>query len=287
MAYGCLGIILLLLVSSMISASLGLSEGGAIVIFFGIIVFAIFTLIQQAKKEEEKKKEEEEQEKIKKEEKEKFIIQVLQDNNIPEDHKVIFYKRGHPFFKKKDFDMIMWKDEENLYFVDISFEDDMIDRIEIPLKDIEYYATRGEVHRDTIVSGGEVSGGGSSVGGAIVGGLVAGGAGAVIGSRKKTEGKPITTKIVTNDERETFLNFFIDGKKRSMFFDYSGYNILLDILPERDFNSLNKNILVNKSNNDNKDNVINQIKQLAELRDEGILTEDEFQEKKKDLLSKI
>lgn len=69
-----------------------------------------------------------------------------------------------------------------------------------------------------------------------------------------------------------------------MFFNHKGYDTLLEIIPDKEYNKVYNNHITNQ---DDKEKTINQIKKISELRDEGILTEDEFQEKKRELLSKI
>lgn len=248
-----------------------------LVIIIGIVVYL----------NDKKKKKRESEELAKKQEEERIALEkLIKKHNVPNKCTDIWYNYGHPLVKKKYFYMFIWADNEKLYFVDKSIENN-IGKIEISIIDIEYYEIRGEVHREIQVSGGGVSGGGSSIGGAIAGGLIAGEVGAVIGSREKIKSNPITSKTITKDKRETFLNFFIDNEKYSMFFDYEGYNTLLNIIPDKAYTNIYNSYIMSQINKDEKEKIVNQIKKLAELRDEGILTEDEFIKKKKDLLSKI
>ncbi len=158
----------------------------------------------------------------------------------------------------------------------------------IPLDRIEYYATRGEiVHENKITGGG---GGGSSIGGAVVGGIIAGGAGAVIGSRKKTD--PIKSELITHDTRECYINYFDkDGTKKSIFLEYADYQTLKDLIPEKDYcivsAIMTSSIVQSVQSQDKTKTISDQIRELAKLKDEGILSEEEFLEKKKVLLDKI
>ena len=249
-------------------------------LIFIVVGGILFGMSDNNKKAEKYKRDQEEVREMK-EELEKF----RKENEIPE-NQIIYYKHGHPLVKKKNFNAFIWKDDENLYFYDKGTRNN-IGKITIPIKNIECFAERGEFYKETKITGGGISGGGSSIGGAIKGGILAGGAGAIIGSRKPIKSEPIKSEIVTHDGRETFLNFFIDGRKHSMFFGYKGYDILLDIIPEKEFNSINKNNVAKKSNDISKGSTINQIRELSKLKDEGILTENEFDEKKRELLSKI
>lgn len=223
----------------------------------------------------------------KKNEERKLALKKIREKyNVPVNYRNVRYKHGHPSIQKDNFDAYIWTDNEILYIVDKTI-DFNIGKIEIPLKDIEYYDVRGEVHRETKISGGETVGGGTSIGGAIAGGLIAGEAGAIIGSRKKVKSQPIVSKTITHDERETFLNFFINDKGYTIFFDSKAYNSLFDIIPNKSYTSIYNSYIVNQANKDEREKTLNQIRKIAQLRDEGILSDEEFEEKKKQLLDKI
>ena len=187
----------------------------------------------------------------------------------------------------------IWKSDENIFFfpcvpetVDsISFATLKINSI--PISQIEYFSKRGEVFRENKISGG--GGGGSSIGGAIAGGLVAGEAGAVIGSRKKIN--EIKSELITHDTRETFVNYFANNEKHSLFFDIYAFQIFNDLIPEKEFSIVNtiksSEIIKNQVNTKSQKSVTDQLRELAKLRDDGIITENEFNEKKKQLLDKI
>jgi hypothetical protein len=142
------------------------------------------------------------------------------------------------------------------------------------------------VYENKITGGG----GGSSLGRAVVGGVIAGEAGAIIGSRK--ESNPIKSELITHDKREAFLNFYDDNNaKRSMFFAFNDYNVFNELLPEKAYeivNAIKTNAIINKVINKNKsENILDQIRELSKLKDERILTEQEFSEKKRALLNKL
>jgi hypothetical protein len=159
--------------------------------------------------------------------------------------------------------------------------------ISIALSSVEYFAKSGEVYRETQISGG--GGGGSSLGGAIVGGLIAGDAGAVIGSRKSTDA--ITTKTITHDSRETIISYLDNAQRKVLTLRYKDYQVLDDLIPEKNYEvvtEIKKQGIIQQSIKADKSKAITeQIKELAGLRDNGILTEEEFADKKKELLAKI
>ena len=120
---------------------------------------------------------------------------------------------------------------------------------------------------------------------ALLGGLVAGGAGAIIGSRKAVTS--IQTKVHTHNSTKTIL-VYKDGENR-IAEEYEGheiYNYLLTITPEKDL----KAVQISISNNNSNENTFNrsiadEIRKFKELADDGIISLDEFEAKKKQLLN--
>jgi hypothetical protein len=159
--------------------------------------------------------------------------------------------------------------------------------IQIPIEDIEHFSIAGELFREQKISGG--GGGGSDIGGAIVGGVIAGGAGAIIGSRKKTE--EIKSKLVTHDTRETILSYFLNGNRKTIVFKHGDFQMFEDLIPEKNYDlvtEIKRQRLVQQSTKaDSSKAITEQIKELAKLKDDGILTEDEYDAKKRELLARI
>ena len=163
--------------------------------------------------------------------------------------------------------------------------------LKISLSAIKYFAVEGDFYRENKISGG--GGGGSSITGAVIGGVIAGDTGAIIGSRKKTN--EITSKVIEHDTRHTMLTYVTDsGSIRVMAFDYSGYKILNDIIPEKEYNrvqAIQTANIVEQSKTiqqqANTDMIFTNIQKLAELKESGILSQAEFEAKKSDLLSKL
>lgn len=248
-----------------------------LIIFIGLIVWAC--VVDSRRKAEQKQKKLIEDEKINKIFEEKKL-----EYNISNDYLTVNYKKGFaPLATDKQY---IWIEDDNLYLFPAVAQSNEAKYIlyKIPLRDIEYYSTQGTVSKETKISGGGGEIGGSSIGGAIVGGVIAGGAGAVIGSRKKGKIDPIKSEIITHDDRETFLNFYLEEKKHSLFFNYDDYVTLLKLIPQKDYNNFVNGQLAKGSK---KSSIAQQIKELSELKEQGILTEEEFAEKKKVLLDKI
>jgi hypothetical protein len=103
--------------------------------------------------------------------------------------------------------------------------------ISIDLRNINYFTQKGDFYTETSISGG--GGGGRSVKGAVIGGIIAGGAGAVIGSRKKTE--PIKTENHVVDKRKTIIEYrSVNNPKNYIFLDSDAYNYLMQMIPEKE-----------------------------------------------------
>lgn len=144
------------------------------------------------------------------------------------------------------------------------------------LDDIKFYQTIGSVHNEQTISGG--GGGGSSLKGAIVGGVIAGGAGAIIGSRQKVN--EIKSNNYSVDDRETEITF--NNGKKLCIKGLEFYTRLLDIIPEKDY----ENYVKSKENKGNpkNNNYINELKELKHLLDEGVISQEEFEKKKQQIL---
>lgn len=169
----------------------------------------------------------------------------------------------------------------------------------IPIKNIDSFGIAGNYNVLSNYTGGGSSIGGAAIGGVIAGGvgavigsfigdakigaIIAGGVGAVIGSRKK-----IKTEIVKIDDRLTSLFYRNNNNIESIYFSAEAYNILMMLIPQKEINVTTKNAFSNSNNvRDYSVDIFNEIRQLVELKEQGILIEDEFNEKKKILLEKI
>jgi hypothetical protein len=272
---GCIAIIALILLIWWAVASPSTFFIG-LFIFIGLCIWAVIS--------NNKIKETQKQRQIKEDEKNNKIFEEKKiEYNISNDYKIVNYKNG--FAKISKDKQYIWIKDQSLFLFPavVQSREEKYILYKVPLKDIEYYSTQGNVSKQTKISGGGGEIGGSSVGGAIVGGVIAGGAGAVIGSRKKGKIESIKSEIITHDDRETFFNYYVNGERHSMFFDFKDYITLIKMIPEKDYNNfinmqLSKGSMVS---------VTEQLKDLADLKGKGIITEEEFSEKKKVLLNKI
>ncbi len=162
---------------------------------------------------------------------------------------------------------------------------------EIKIGNIEYFSDDGQVYYEQKISGGGGTGGGSSIKGAVVGGVIAGGAGAIIGSRKEIKIEEIKSETIKKDDRKVFLNYLKNEDRKSLYFKFKDLNNFRDLLPQKEFaiaSSINnEKLLVEERKNIEFKTITEQIRELAVLKEEGIISEEEFLNKKKELLNKI
>ncbi len=156
--------------------------------------------------------------------------------------------------------------------------------ISISVDSILYFEEVGELRKHT-----KVSGGGTSLKGALVGYAIAGDIGALIGSRSSIE-----TEIVSEDDRRIELIYKNqDENICNLEFTHDAYHVLKKLIPSKEFRRIirsNMSQEANESNNlDNQDfeNVKKRLKQLNELQNEGLISEEEFLERKNDILNSL
>lgn len=147
-----------------------------------------------------------------------------------------------------------------------------------------------------------VKGGGANLAGAVYGGIIAGGAGAIVGSHLGTE---IKTDIVKKDDRKLFIYYNFDGvvKSEEIVSDNIDYvlSLLREWMPDKEYsyvmasNNIKPTISENKSlphydasQIKEQSTPVNrsyvELKELKELLDLGIITQAEFDLKKREIL---
>lgn len=166
----------------------------------------------------------------------------------------------------------------------------------IKAKNIAYYKVDGY---SQYVS--DVKGGGANLAGAVYGGIIAGGAGAVVGSQLGTD---IKTDIVKKDDRKLFLYYNVDGvvKSEEIITNNIDYilNLLREWMPDKEYSHIavkhNTNPTETKALSHNDSPKIEErtipakhsyaeLKELKELLDLGIITQEEFDRKKQEILA--
>lgn len=263
-----------------------------ILVLFMSIIFTIYSINDNKRKKIKEKEEFDKKMKLRyKQEEEYMINNGIIKNGVTLPWHYCRYLGGHPLIDKSTNVLgkkcYTWLDKDYLYlcsYFDKEFDEkNEIEKTSIPIKNILYYHLYGEVYNKTIIEGG--GGGGTSIGGAIIGGLIAGEAGAIIGSRKEVD--PITTRNEIIDKRKIIVEFYYNSKLSRMVlgqWDLTYELLFLKELPEKEMNFVINN---KKEINNSSNEVLEQIEKIAELKEKGILTEDEFNEKKRVILDKI
>lgn len=247
-----------------------------IVIMLAIIIFGILIVIQQKKANKNSK------------EKNKLINDKNKEYhkryNISHNYNVINCNNINGEVINES--LYMWENNNNLNFISSNYLEEekriLRELLSIPIDNIIFYAMEGDYRIDNIVEGG-----GISLSGAIIGGVIAGNVGAVLGGRKK-----ITTTQKTVDERQTYLYYKENGEMRYIVFNQYVYETLRKLYPYKDIKFLEKKKIAESSNTEplnkmEENTIYKDIEELTKLKDKGILTENEFNEKKKILLEKI
>lgn len=151
----------------------------------------------------------------------------------------------------------------------------------INISEIEYFKTEGDISYVT-----NVESTGINIKGAAIGAVVAGDAGMIIGSRPQ-----IKSHVETKDSRHIELKYRSQGELKTIIFDYSALNIFRNLFPEKEYEYANF-----KADNTEEEDSINIItssnlkekfEKLKSLKDTGLITEEEFSDKKKELLKQI
>lgn len=163
---------------------------------------------------------------------------------------------------------------------------------------IKYFKEEDNRQYVSNVHGGGGSGGGANLSGALIGGALFGGAGAIVGSQVGTEIKidPIKTDIVTIGEKRLILVYEENGTYESfVIFGKHAYAAFLELIPEKSYSKVMLDEKYSTSTPVNQEtpqpadkkavNVVDELRQYKSLLDDGIITQEEFDNKKKELLS--
>ena len=163
--------------------------------------------------------------------KEKEENEFLKANNVTSNTskiKIIDSGEYHKLNFKNE-EVYILKNNESLEFLSTVYNSNN-KKVIIPIKDIVSFKRFGDIHSYTDITGG--GGGGSSIGGAIIGGVVAGEAGAIIGSRKKTD--EIKTKNVVVDKRVTIVEINDNNNLYYITLESKDYEVLLKLIPSKE-----------------------------------------------------
>lgn len=261
-----------------------------------IVVFLLILAVYVVKNIKRQDLYDKEKEKI--EDKQKEIFQKYRrDNNITENANVCYCTNINSI--EGNWKVFIWKNDDILYICEATV-DGNLKKVTIPIDNVNFYTRKGEVRNTTITEGGDISIENAIIGGmvglfigSILGFFILGGISAFVGLLAGVflAGKrKITTFNQEIDDRKTYLNYLEDNKNKQVLFLSSDYKILYDLMPEKDISYIENNTIIESKDfimSNKSDTVYKDIERLAELKDKGILTEEEFSQKKKVLLDKI
>ena len=157
----------------------------------------------------------------------------------------------------------------------------------VALDNILYFCKDGDVQYASVVEGGGGSGGGANLSGALLGGLMFGGVGALVGSQYGTDVhiNPIHTSVEEIDTRKTLLVIRKGNGIEVEEFRLESYNALLQLIPTKE-----RNYVISHQEQQapaapaKAAGLKEQLGELKELLDMGIISQEEFDAKKKQLL---
>ena len=148
--------------------------------------------------------------------------------------------------------------------------------LRIPVLNIQYFWRDGDVNVTQ-----HVSGGGVNMGGAIAGGILAGSAGAVIGSRVGTD---IKTETKSCDLRHVVLMYTDkDSASQQVSIGDGAYEALMHLIPEKEYSQA----VALKASTQRVPSIEDKLKQLKSLLDQNLITQDEYNAKRQDILNQL
>ena len=158
----------------------------------------------------------------------------------------------------------------------------------IPMEDIVSFQLVGNIDRVTTTSGGGGGGGQPNLGGALLGGLLFGTAGAIIGAQTGIYIDPIKSSTTEYDTRKTLLNIKnAQGVAETKELPFYYAEVFTKVIPEKEFSFIQAEKSSDKAIKEEKaqdTNSIEALKKFKELLDMGVITQEEFDAKKKQLL---
>lgn len=179
-------------------------------------------------------------------------------------------------------DPLMQKITRTLSAYNYIFKSPDVSYAKILLEDIQYFKIEGNVQYIS-----DVSGGGVNMQGAVAGAIIAGDTGAVIGSRVGTNTK---TNIIEKDHRHIVLVYKEKGILKSMdiksFQPDKTIDVLRNLIPQKEDTvvALNKQESTGNITSAQLSSA-DELRKYKELLDDGIITQEEFDAKKKQLLN--
>ncbi len=165
---------------------------------------------------------------------------------------------------------------------------DQIGENQIPYKSIKYYYTSGDKYYENKLSGGGSTG--PNLVGAMIGEEIAGVGGAVVMGQSRIN--PVTSQLIIHDERRTVIAYKNeDGSIAQCLIPFDFYDIMVEHLPDlrRDFVEMKMNASQIKQNalDNNGDNIEAKLKKLLDMKNAGLIDENDYRIQKEKLLEKM
>lgn len=148
----------------------------------------------------------------------------------------------------------------------------------ISYQDIEFYTVRGSLRQEM-----SIQGGGVNFDGMFWGGLLFGGVGAMLGSQLGTD---ISSNTQVTDDRFLFIRSSKLKKDVILAVGEDVDEVLLGlrkVIPQKEYSS--EGGFVQKDNPNTSKSCADELRELKALLDDGIITQEEFNSKKKQLLN--
>ncbi|MGB4588956.1 MAG: hypothetical protein WBI17_06940 [Clostridiaceae bacterium] len=191
-------------------------------------------------------------------------------------------KFAYLWMKESELNILIF-DMNKLSDIYFNFTKD-VDYIKIKYDDISFFFNSGEFYTENQVSGG--GGGGVSLTGTLVGGALLGGVGAVVGSRKKVD--PITSQLLVHDTRETIIKYDMNGREQFIHFELDKMKILFSLIPQKSFDIVfSDELRKSQQTSDSTDELSEKLRKLKKLKEEGLLTELEYENKRMSIIDNI
>lgn len=172
-------------------------------------------------------------------------------------------------------EMAAWLKNDELHISAVEYKYDFGEII-IPTKNIVFFVRDGDFYTKTVLNRD----------GRLIGGLIAGPTGVLMGTNTSAE-------TVEVDKRRTILYLQCGGEEKALFFSSGTYNSFMSMLPQLEYKRVVSKQRLKETRaekapsvKDTSDN-FEQIKKLKELLDMGAISQEEYDLKKQELLSKI
>lgn len=154
----------------------------------------------------------------------------------------------------------------------------------VSIDSILYFEEVGELRKYT-----KMSGGGTSLKGALLGYVIADDVGAIIGSRE-----PIKSEVITEDDRRIELIYKNQNNEvANLEFEHDAYEVLKRLIPSKELRRIAALSTIEAENGRMDANIHKpqstkeKLKQINDLKNEGLITEEEFQEQKRKILNTL